>query len=449
MSSLSAILRRSMAVIVMVAVLAPFAAAQTAAPAANSQPTLVFEALRALQTNYVDPVDVAKVLNAAVDALKAALSTAGVTSDLAPIPPGTPDAEAQQLFADRFAQALAAARLTKTQLSYVAIRGMTESFDDSHTGFLTPDQYKERLSRQRGQAGFTGVGIVLATKDNKFYVQAVIPGGPAEAAGVRQYDRIIRINDVNANGLQMDQVSGLIRGTPGTAVTLTLQRPAVTDPIVLTITRAPIVVPSIFRSEVLEGGVGYLKLYQFVEGTARDVRVALANMQQRKMRALVLDLRGNSGGYLYELNGVLNALLPSNLPVYTEMRQGGAVRVQRSSGPTLLPAAMPLYVLIDEGSASAAELLAAAIQENGRGQLIGEKTAGAVEASIAIPLSDESALSVTTFRLATGKGVRLEKAGVRPDVEVIQTAQDIDAGVDRVFGTAVRIVRQVLALPTR
>lgn len=435
----------------MLAILAAPAPVSLAQGAAGTEPALVFEALRALQTHYVDPVDVPRVLNGALDGLRQQLSQAGIVAVLAAVPAGAPEVEARRLFAEQFAAAVAAAgsALTPTQLSYAAIRGMTETFKDSHTGFMTPQQSQERRLRQRGQAGFTGVGIILLPKEEKFYVWAVVPGGPAEAVGVREFDRILKINDVSTAGMQVDQVSGMIRGAPGTPVTLTLQRPGVPEPVVLTITRGPIVVPSIFRAEVLEGGIGYIRLYQFVEGTARDFRAALLRLQGQRMRALVLDLRGNGGGYLHELNGVLNALLPAGLPVYTEMRQGGQTRVQRTSGSPLLPTTVPLYVLIDEGSASAAELLSAAVQENRRGLLVGGKTAGAVEASILVDLSDGSALSITTFRLATGRGVRLEGAGVAPDVEAILTAADLDAGTDRVLTTALRAARQALAQTAR
>lgn len=444
------VLQRAAVILIMVALLAPVAVAQTT-PAVLGEPSLVFEALRVLQTNYVDPVDPAKLLNAATEALRKELSSKGITLDLTDIPASTFEADARRLFAERFTSAVGAAgtSLTPAQLSYVAIRGMTESFKDSHTGFLNPQQNQERRARQRGQSGFTGVGIILLPKEDKFYVWSTIPGGPAEAAGVRDFDRILKVNDISANSLQVDQVSGMIRGVPGTPVTLTLLRPGQAEPIVVTITRAPILVPSIFKADVLDGGIGYIKLYQFVEGTARDFRTAITKLASLRMRGLVLDLRGNGGGYLHELNGVLNAVLPNNVPVYTEMRQGGFTRVQRTSATPIMSNTIPIWVLVDEGSASAAELLSAAIQENKRGQLIGEKTAGAVEASIMIDLSDGSAISVTTFRLATGRGVRLEGVGVKPDVDALLTASDIDEGNDRALSTALRIARQMLAQPSR
>lgn len=440
--------RKFAGVLLVLAVLAPLA---VRTPALAADQSLVLQALQVIEANYIDPVDTVKSLNAAIAGLRAQMSSSGVPADLADIPAGTAGVEAKRLFGEQFAAAsrTAGGNLTVTQLAYAAIRGMTESFKDSHTGFLTPQQNEERRQRQRGQAGFTGTGIILAPSEGKFFVLTVIPGGPAEAAGVKEFDRIVRVNDVSTAGMAVDQVSGMIRGPAGTTVTLTLQRPGVTDPVVLTVTRAPISLPAILKTEMLDGGVGYIRLYQFVERTGRDFRAAVSQLQAQGMRALVLDLRGNSGGFLAELNSVLNALFPGGLPVYTEIRKGGSVRVVRTAGAPLLPPAMPLVVLIDESSASASELLAAAVKEQRRGQLVGQKTAGAVEASILFDLSDGSGLSVTTFRLASGRGVRLEGVGVEPDVVATLTTADLEAGQDRQWGAALRLVRQILALPTR
>lgn len=440
-------LQRIAAVAVMLAVLAPAALAQNA-PAGTADPGLALEALRVLQSNYVDQVDTTKVLNAATEALRKALSAAGVTIALETIPPGLSEADARRIFTAQFtAAASAGAQLTGTQLSYAAIRGMTEAFNDSHVGFLTPEANRERISRQRGQAGFTGAGLIIRALEGRIYVTSVIPGSPAEQAGVRDFDRILRIDNAITEGMDISQVSGLIRGVTGSPVTLTLQRGGTSTPVVLTITRGPIVIPSIFRVELLDGAIGYIRLSQFAERTGTEFREAVSRLLDRGMRALIIDLRGNSGGFLQELNIVLNSVLPKGVPVYTERRRGGQERVVTTTGAPLLPATMPLTVVVDEGSASASELFSAAVQESRRGQLVGGKTAGAVEASILINLSDGSALSVTISRLATGRGLRLEGSGVTPDIEAVMSAADFDAGTDRPLGTAIRVVRQILALP--
>jgi carboxyl-terminal processing protease len=432
----------------MLAVLAPAAVAQTA-PSGAADPALVLEALRVLQANYVAQVDTTNVLNAATEAMRRALSAAGITTALQVIPPGLSEADARRIFTEQFATAVAVgASLTPTQLSYAAIRGMTESFHDSHVGFLTPEANQERLNRQRGQAGFTGAGLIIRALEGKIYVTSVIPGSPAEQAGVRDFDRILRIDNTTTEGMDVSQVSSLIRGVTGTPVTLTLQRGGTSNPVVLTITRGPIVIPSIFRAELLDGGIGYIRLYQFSQRTGPEFRAAMSRLLDGGMRALIVDLRGNSGGFLHELNIVLNSVLPPGVPVYTERRRGGQERVVSTTGTPQLPARMPLSVIVDEGSASASELFSAAVQEHRRGQLVGGKTAGAVEASILLNLSDGSALSVTIMRLSTGRGVRLEGTGVTPDVESVMTAADFDAGTDRPLGTAMRLVRQILVLPT-
>ncbi len=410
---------------------------------------LVIEAMRVLQANHFRPAEPVKILNVAISSLRANLSTAGVAVDLPEIATGTSDANAQRQFAERFAIALNAgtsAGLTQTQLAYQAIRGMTESFQDSHTGFLTPEANRERRQRQRGEAGFTGVGIVLTTKEAKFYVRVVIPGGPADAAGVKDFDRIVKVNDVATAGLAIDQVSSMVRGPAGTVVTLTLQRAGTPSPVVLPITRGPIRLPAIYREQLLEGGVGYVQLSQFIQGSGREFRSAVSRLRNQGMRALIVDVRGNVGGFLHELDTVLNTLLPKGVPVYTEIRSGGAKHPVHTTGAPAIPSQMPLIVLVDEGTASAAELLAAAVQENGRGTLVGVKTAGAVEVSIFIDLSDGSALSVSVFEITTGRGVRLESAGVKPNVLASLTPFDFDAGQDRQLAWAVRLIRQTLAL---
>ncbi len=411
---------------------------------------LVSEAARTLQVNHYKSVDTVKLLNAAIAALRTKLSSGGIAIELRDIDPGTTDVDAHRQFAERFAAALNAgtsAGLNETTLAYQAIRGMTDFYKDSHTGFLTPEQNLERRQRQRGEAGFTGVGIVLVVKESKFYARVVIPGGPAEAAGMKEFDRILKVNDVSTTGMTVDQVSSMVRGPAGTTVTLTLQRAGSTEPIVVPITRAPIRLPAIYRAQMLDGGIGYVHLSQFIDGSGRDFRATVSRLRAQGMRALIFDIRGNIGGFLRELDSVLNAVLPPGTPVYIELRSGGNSQPVRTTGGQVIPASMPLVVLVDEGSASAAELLAAAVQESKRGTVIGEKTAGAVEVSIFVDLSDGSSLSVSVFEIRTGHGVRLESAGVKPDVLAAMTPFDFDAGQDRQLGWAVRLMRQNLALP--
>src|SRR2546426_2247746 len=261
-------LRPSRHVILTVVLLAVLAAVPFAGSAQAADQSLVLEALQVLQTHYVDPVSAAKVLNAAVAGLREQLSAAGIAVDMPEIPSSATETDARRQFGERFITATAAAsgQLTKTQMAYAAISSMTDSFHDSHTGFLTPEQNAERRQRQRGQAGFTGVGIVLLPKDERFYVWTVIPGGPAEAVGVHEVDRIMKGNDGSTGGLAVDHVAGMIRGPAGTPVTVTFQRPGMADPLGGTMTPAPILLPSFFSTHLLDRGVRYVRLLQFVGG---------------------------------------------------------------------------------------------------------------------------------------------------------------------------------------
>jgi len=409
---------------------------------------LVLEALGVVRSRYVDQVDSVALLNGAITGLRQTLSNAGVQADLSGIPRATPVGAAEEIFRTRFelAEASAGGRVTATALAYAATRAMTAVLNDSHTGFITPDANRERQLRQRGQAGFSGIGVVLMPREGRFYVRDVIPGGPALAAGVRALDRIARIDKVSTTGMRVDEVAGLIRGPAGTAVSIVIERPGTPNPVTITVTRRPIQVPSIFQAGVLDGGVGYLQLYQFVARTGRDARSALEGMRKNGMRVLVLDLRANNGGYLHELTLSLNAMLPRGRPIFQETSRGGQKRTVKTPGAPVLPANFPIVVLIDEASASAAELMAAALREQGRATLIGAKTSGAVEASVLFDLSDGSALSVTIQRLATGLGRRLEGVGIVPDIQMALSAADLDQGRDAQLGRALLVARQRLGL---
>ncbi len=439
--------RRSLPVILLLAalILAPLAAPPRAHAADAG---LVLEALGVLRDRYVDPIDSVVLLNGAIGGLRSTLSTAGIQADLADIPAGTVNGQADSMFRTRFESATTASagRVTATNLAYAAIRGMTAMLKDSHTGFITPDANRERVARQRRQAAFSGIGVVLMPREGRFYIRDVIPGTPAEAAGVQSLDRIARIDNISTQGMQTDQVAGLIRGPAGSAVSIVLDRPGRPEAVTLSVTRAPIQIPAIFQARVLEGGIGYLQLYQFVNRTGADVRQGIDRMLKDGMRALVLDVRANSGGFLHELTATLNALLPPGRPIYQETTRGGQARTTRTTGVPVLPAQVPVILLVDEASASAAELLAAALQEQGRATLVGVKTSGAVEASVLYDLSDESALSVTILRLATGQGKRLEGVGVTPDISVALSIADLDAGRDTQLQRAIQLARQRLGL---
>ncbi|HEV8339191.1 MAG TPA: S41 family peptidase [bacterium] len=421
----------------------PISSPALAAPTTGG---LVVEVITLLDQQYVEQalIDRVRLLNVALESMQAALSRAGIAAELQRIPPGTGASEAERIFRERFDAVVAAGQGSAQALAYAAIRAMTASLNDSHTGFMSPEEYRERQARQRQAAGFSGVGMVVFPKEQRFYVWEVIPNGPASRLGVRRFDRIVRINDTPTGGMTADQVVSMIRGPTGTAVTILFERADRPAPFPVTITRAPIVVPSLFAARMVERGIGYIYLYEFSSGSARDFRRALQQLMGQGLRVLIIDLRNNSGGFLHELRSIMNTLLPTGLPVYQSTTSQGTQVVKTDRKP-LLPRTIPIVVLVNDGTASASELLTAAIAEHARGTVIGTKSSGAVEASVVFELSDGSALSVTIQRLATGKGRRLEGNGIVPDVQLDLTAADFTAGQDAQLLRAVQVARQRVA----
>ncbi|MDR5683847.1 MAG: S41 family peptidase [Armatimonadota bacterium] len=399
-------------------------------PAAAADASLVFAVLDLLKNEHVDRPDPVRLLAAALGGLRQALSRAGVTATL-PDLAATDEVGARVEFQARFDQALAVAagRVTQTQLQYAAAQAMAASMGDSHTGFITPERLAERRRQQQNQAGFTGIGILLMPRAGRFYIKLVFPGTPAERSGLRPFDRIVAIDGQSTEGMTTEDVSNRIRGPQGTPVTVVVQRPGQPTPLSFLIVREPIVVPAV-EHRMLEGGIGYIRFGQFTQGSANLVRRAIEDLQAQGMRGMLLDLRSNPGGFVAELNRVADMLLPAGLPIYTmdSRRDGRQTQVTRT-GP-VLHQITPLVVLVDDGTASASELLAAALQEHGRGTLVGTRTAGAVLVSITFPLPGGAGLSVAIARMTTSRGVVLEGNGLRPDVEVELTLEDLDRGVD-------------------
>lgn len=403
----------------------------------------VLSVLKTLQKNYVDQLAAAPLLNAA---LTTAEKKVGVQAG-APIPDTASDDQASSLFTQRFGEltAQAAGRVTETDLAYAAVDGMLQSLHDSHTGFVPPALYQEIKRREAGQAAFSGVGIVLLHRDGQYYISEIYPGGPAEQAGVRVFDRLMAVDGKATSSLADGDVSTMIRGAAGSRVTLSLLRPGATDPVDVTITRGAIHVPTV-TDRMLPGQIGYIRLFEFVPGVGSSIRNAMQDLRGGGMRALVLDLRGNPGGLVSELRDIASAILPQGSAVLQmRTRTGKSIVMQTPSAP-IMPASVPIVVLVDEGTASAAELLSAAIQESGRGVVEGTKTAGAVEIGITIDLPEGAGMSVTVARVFTGKGTRLEGQGVTPDTPESLTSQAMDAGHDSQLDRAVEIINMQLGI---
>lgn len=308
-----------------------------------------------------------------------------------------------------------------------AIRGLLATLDDPYTVLLDPEPAREEQQRLSGRIGSIGVSLWWA--GDGAIALAPHPDSPAAAAGVRMGDRLLAIDGVRLDGVRdLDAVARRFEGDVGTTLTLTLQRDAAE--FTLTLTRAEAVQPSV-QWRVLEGAphIGYLRLQLFTAETAEEVRQALATLQDRGVSALVLDLRGNGGGMLADLDAIAGLFLPSGATLYYDVR-GAQERQVTVRGPQQFH--KPLLVLVDGSTASAAEILAAALRDQARATLIGAQTYGKGSIQALYPLQDGSVLHVTHAVWLTPNRERLDGVGLTPDIPV-----EPRPGADAVLETAV------------
>lgn len=299
-------------------------------------------------------------------------------------------------------------------LVYGAIKGMLNSLDP-HSGFMTPEAYKEMQVDTKGEFG--GLGIQIGMKDNLLTVIAPIEDTPAYKAGIKAGDRIIKINDETTKDMGLQDAVQKMRGPKGTPVKITIVREGWKEPKDFTIVRDIIKVKSV-KYKVLEDGIGYVKVTQFQEQTASDLSNALAKLNDEKVGSLVLDLRNNPGGLLNSAVDVSSQFLPpGKLVVYIKDRTGEKSEYKTGGNrPSYDKATM--VVLVNQGSASASEIVAGALKDWHRAVILGVQTFGKGSVQSVIPLSDGSGLRLTTARYYTPSGTSIQSTGITPDIVV-------------------------------
>lgn len=298
-------------------------------------------------------------------------------------------------------------------LVHGAIRGMLATLDP-HSSYMTPDMYKEVQVETKGEFG--GVGIQIGIKENRLAVIAPIEGTPAQKAGIQAGDFITKVNDESTKDLTLMDAVHKMRGPKGTKVNLTIQRDGVTDPLIFTLTRDIIKIESV-KSKVLDKSIGYIRMTQFQESTSRDLSKALKQLKEQKLQGTILDLRNNPGGLLTAAVDVSEQFLPAGkLIVYIKGRDGRKDEyVSRAKDQ---PEDAPMIVLVNEGSASASEIVAGALQDWGRAVIIGTQTFGKGSVQTILPLADGSGLRLTTAKYYTPKGRTIQSTGITPDIVV-------------------------------
>jgi carboxyl-terminal processing protease len=300
------------------------------------------------------------------------------------------------------------------ELIYSAIKGTLRGLDP-HSSFLDPDSYRDMQVETSGSFG--GLGIEITLKDDILTVVAPIDGTPAHRAGLHTGDRIVKIDGLPTKDMQLADAVKRMRGKPGTKVLISVVREGWAEPKDFEIVREQIKVQSVKTVEMGDG-IEYLKLRQFQEQSPHDLEVALEKFTKAGMKALILDLRNNPGGLLTAAVEVSEKFIDDGkLVVYTE----GRVKSQNMRFPAHAKrgySQMPMVVLVNQGSASASEIVAGALQDWGRATIVGTQTFGKGSVQTIIPLSDGSGLRLTTAKYFTPKGRSIHGKGITPDVIV-------------------------------
>lgn len=324
-----------------------------------------------------------------------------------------------------------------------AIQGLASSQGDPYTVFFPPVESKNFKSDISGN--FEGVGMELGVKDKTLTVVAPLKNSPAYRAGVLAGDRIIKINDKSVLDIAVDEAVKLIRGRKGTPVKITFMREGINTPIDKTIIRDVIDIPTL-ETEI-KSDIFIIKLFSFTSQSPNLFRAALREFLESGKNKLIFDLRGNPGGYLDAAWDIASWFLPVGKTIVTEDFGGrGGDKVYRSKGYDVLNKFFgknyKVIILVNEGSASASEILAGALQEHGVATLVGTKTFGKGSVQELVEITSETSLKVTIARWLTPNGHNLSHDGLNPNIDVKPTAKDIESKKDIQLEKAIEILRK-------
>lgn len=313
-----------------------------------------------------------------------------------------------------------------------AIRGMLSGLDP-HSTYLDPDAFKELQVGTSGEFG--GLGIEVGMEDGFVKVIAPIDDTPAQRAGVKAGDLIIRIDDTPVKGMSLTDAVNMMRGKPGTDITLTIVREGAEKPLKIVITRDVIQVKGI-KTRILEPGYAYVRITQFQTRTGENMVEEISKLKKESngdLKGIVLDLRNNPGGVLGAAVSVSDSFLEDGLIVYTEGRVKDS-QLKFKATPTDIVNGAPLVVLVNAGSASASEIVAGALQDHHRAIIMGERTFGKGSVQTILPMNNGSALKLTTARYYTPSGRSIQAEGIVPDIELanVSVSQAENPAFDRI-----------------
>ncbi|GAB4490792.1 MAG: S41 family peptidase [Anaerolineales bacterium] len=329
-----------------------------------------------------------------------------------------------------------------TLLMQGAIRGMLASLGDQHTSYMDPSQFTQANSELSGE--YSGIGAWVDTSGEWLTINSPMPGSPAEKAGLLPGDVIIKVDGDDMTGVPPELVIKRVLGPQGTLVKLTVMRQGEAKPLEFEVTRAKIVVPSV-EGKMLDNGVAYVKISTFGDKTTSELKATLTELMKQNPRGMVLDLRNNGGGYLQTAVEVMSQFLEGGQTVLIE-KYGDGTQQKYESQAGGLATKIPLVVLVNEYSASASEITAGAIQDYGRGKLVGVTTYGKGSVQIWTPLNDEKgAVRITVAKWYTPLDRTIHKVGLTPDVVVEMTEADHTAKRDPQLDAALKTLEEIIA----
>jgi carboxyl-terminal processing protease len=336
------------------------------------------------------------------------------TENSAELPPNLKKVgQAFELIRDQYVE-----EVEEKQLIEGAIQGMLATLNDPYSVYMdadTANRFTESL-----ESSFEGIGAEVGMQDGKMIIVSPFKNSPAEKAGLKPKDQILKVNGESVDGLDLYEVTLKIRGKKGTKVTLEIAREGVAEPVKIEVVRDEIPIETVNASMKEDGGIpiGYIEVTSFSEHTAADFKKQLKDLESQQMKGLIIDVRGNPGGLLSSVEDMLKELITDHKPfVQIEQRNGETIQYYTTLKERK---PYPIVVLIDQGSASASEILAGALHEAEGYPLIGERTFGKGTVQQAIPFSDGSNIKLTMFKWLTPDGNWIHKKGIEPTIEVRQ-----------------------------
>lgn len=327
--------------------------------------------------------------------------------------------------------------IDQVKLMRGAIQGMLDSLGDEHTAYTDPETSKEFEAQLNGQQ-YEGIGAWVDVRGEFLTIISPMLNSPAEKAGLKSGDKIIAVDGQDMTGVDGEQVRQKVLGPKGSVVVLTILRAGVDKPFDVEVTRDSITSPTV-EGRMLDNGIAYVHLYTFGETTSDTLKNILTDLMAQNPKGLILDLRNNGGGYLTTAVEVISQFINKGVVMYEVY--GNGTRVPFEAKGNGVATQIPLVVLVNEGSASASEITAGAIQDLGRGQLVGVKTYGKGTVQKVVTLqNDQGQIRVTVARWVTPKDHQINKVGLEPDITVTLTDEDIKNNVDAQLNAAIELL---------